>query len=259
MSLFSDIEKTIDRGFRSWTEKMFGKSESDDLLMLHHAVLEEVEGKLQTGLRGARLLPYNAITVEFASAAADRRALLQAAFGEGRLEKDIREALHGAGCEAPRNFTVDIVTMEAGAPVRVSFAQRKAALKPEVVQQTALLEVVHGDAAPARYELKHGRVNLGRLAEVVDSRQRVARRNNIAFADEGEINATVSRGHANIRYDAATAAWYLRDEGSEHGTGIFREGRRIDVPAANRLGERLRDGDEIYLGRACLLFRSTPS
>ena len=35
---------------------------------------------------------------------------------------------------------------------------------------------------------------------------------------------------------------------------IFRDGRQIEVPAGNRRGERLRPGDEIYLGRACLRF-----
>jgi hypothetical protein len=36
--------------------------------------------------------------------------------------------------------------------------------------------------------------------------------------------------------------------------GIFRDGRTIDVPPGNRRGEKLRAGDEIYLGRACLRF-----
>ena len=44
------------------------------------------------------------------------------------------------------------------------------------------------------------------------------------------------------------------DDGSEFGTRVFRDGRPIDVPAGNRRGEKLRPGDEIYLGRACLRF-----
>jgi hypothetical protein len=44
------------------------------------------------------------------------------------------------------------------------------------------------------------------------------------------------------------------DDGSEFGTRVFRDGRQIEVPAGNRRGERLRPGDEIYLGRACLRF-----
>jgi len=34
MSLFSEIEKTIERGFRRWTAKMFGEAKSDELLLV---------------------------------------------------------------------------------------------------------------------------------------------------------------------------------------------------------------------------------
>jgi len=34
MSLFSEIEKTIERGFRRWTERMFGPAESNELLLM---------------------------------------------------------------------------------------------------------------------------------------------------------------------------------------------------------------------------------
>ena len=34
MSLFSKIEESIERGFRKWTERMFGPADSDDLLLM---------------------------------------------------------------------------------------------------------------------------------------------------------------------------------------------------------------------------------
>jgi hypothetical protein len=46
----------------------------------------------------------------------------------------------------------------------------------------------------------------------------------------------------------------LSDDASEFGTRIFRGGRPLDVPTGNRRGEKLKPGDEIYLGRACLRF-----
>jgi hypothetical protein len=46
----------------------------------------------------------------------------------------------------------------------------------------------------------------------------------------------------------------LSDDGSEFGTRVFRDGRSLDVPTGNRRGEKLKPGDEIYLGRACLRF-----
>ncbi|HVN07018.1 MAG TPA: FHA domain-containing protein, partial [Bryobacteraceae bacterium] len=69
-----------------------------------------------------------------------------------------------------------------------------------------------------------------------------------------EANATVSRAHAHIRFNAPSGEYRICDDESEYGTRIFRDGRSIEVPAGNRRGERLRAGDEIYLGRACLRF-----
>ena len=105
MSLFSEFEKTVERGFRRWTERMFGPAESNELLLVHRAILEELETRIQTVARGKRVFPFARLTVTLVAAEPDRRALLQAAFGEdGRLENDIREALEGAECEVPRGF-----------------------------------------------------------------------------------------------------------------------------------------------------------
>ena len=94
---------------------------------------------------------------------------------------------------------------------------------------------------------------IGRLVELTDDEQRVVRRNDIVF-EEGadEANGTVSRKHAHIKLEAG--AYRICDDGSEYGTRIFRQGRTIEVPEGNRRGERLRPGDEIYLGRACVRF-----
>ena len=88
---------------------------------------------------------------------------------------------------------------------------------------------------------------------MTDAEQRVTRRNDVVFEEgDDEANATVSRRHAHIRQDDGD--YRLCDDGSEFGTRVFRDGRSIEVPAGNRRGEKLRPGDEIYLGRACLRF-----
>ncbi len=113
--------------------------------------------------------------------------------------------------------------------------------------------MVKGKTAQAEYPLDKARTNIGRLAELTDAEQRVVRRNDVVF-EEGadEANATVSRRHAHIRLEAGD--YRICDDGSEFGTRVFRDGRSIEVPAGNRRGEKLRAGDEIYLGRACLRF-----
>ena len=58
MSLFSEIEKTIERGFRHWTERMFGPAESGELILVHRAILEEIETGIQVVARGRKVFPH---------------------------------------------------------------------------------------------------------------------------------------------------------------------------------------------------------
>lgn len=260
MSFFSQVEQTIERAFRKWTEKAFGPAASDELLLVHRAILEEIEGKIQIVQRGQRLFPYNHLRVRLVSPDPERRAVFQMAFGQdGRLQNDISEALKGAGCEVPRGFAVDIETAAEGKRgFEIEYATREAppeAPAPKPAFAPARLVVVRGKAGEESYTLEKVRTNIGRMRELTDSRQHVIRRNDIVFEEGGDdVNATVSRAHAHIRLVRAAAEYRLCDDESEYGTRIFREGRSMEVPAGNRRGERLRSGDEIYFGRACLRF-----
>jgi hypothetical protein len=268
MRLFSGIEKSIERGFRRWTERLFGAADASELMMTHRAILEEVETKIETLARGRRVFPFTHLTVTLVSADANRRAILETAFGE-RLEADIREALEAAACEVPRGFSVEVHAAESGPnPFEIVYATAppKKPEQPAAVSATPetapappapatppLLAVLKGKTDRPEYLLEKARTNIGRMAELTDSEHRVIRRNDIVF-EEGadEASATVSRRHAHIRLDEGD--YRLCDDESEFGTRVFRDGRAIEVPAGNRRGERLRPGDEIYLGRACLRF-----
>lgn len=250
MSLFSEIEKTIERGFRRWTERAFGAANTDQLLLVHRAILEEIESKVQTVARGKRIFPFPRLTVTLVSPDADQRALYQAAFTD-RLAEDIREALQGAECEVPRGWRVEMRTAETGSrPFAIEYHTD---LPAPAAPALARLVIVRGKAQQDQCLLEKPVINIGRLAELTDSEQRVLRRNDVVF-EEGadEANATVSRRHAHIRQDGNE--YRICDDGSEYGTRVFREGRTIEVPSGNRRGEKLRPGDEIYLGRACLRF-----
>lgn len=254
MNLFSEIEKTIERGFRKWTERVLGPAESDEVLLVHRAILEAIETKVQTVARGQRVFPYARVTVTLVSADADRRALYQTAFGEGgRLEADIRDALEGVDCEMPRGFGVEVKTAETGEKsFTIEYAVEAARSAVEEPRGAGRVVVVKGKTTQPEYPLEKARTNIGRIAELTDAEQRVVRRNDVVFEEGDEANATVSRRHAHIRLEAGE--YRICDDESEFGTRVFREGRAIEVPAGNRRGERLRPGDEIYLGRACLRF-----
>jgi hypothetical protein len=269
MSFFSEVEKTIERAFRKWTERAFGPAQSDELLLVHRAILEEIGGKIQTIQRGQRLFPYNYLRVRLVSQEPERRALFQAAFAQDRrLENDIRESLQGAGCALPAGFAVDVETAEEGPKgFEIAYAIREApsvptpepvpAPEPELEPAfvPGRLVVVRGKAAQDTYTIDKPRINIGRMQELTDSQQRIVRRNDVVFEEGGDdANATVSRAHAHIRFDRPSRQYRICDDESEFGTRIFREGRSIEVPAGNRRGERLCAGDEIYVGRACLRF-----
>jgi hypothetical protein len=270
MKLFSEIEKTIERGFRKWTSRMFGEAQADELLLVHRAILEQVEGKVQVLGRGKCIFPFSRVCVTLHSPDPERRAVYQAAFGEEhRLESEIREVLEHTGCEIPRAFAVEVATSEAeGQPFEIEYGSAPSstddrplssvnaapeAQKPAPTAEPARLIVVKGKTAREQYVLEKARTNIGRTAELTDADQHVIGRNDVVF-EEGadESNATVSRRHAHIVRDGGE--YRLIDDGSEFGTRVFRDGRPVEVPAGSRRGEKLRSGDEIYLGRACLRF-----
>jgi hypothetical protein len=261
MSLFTDFEKTIERGFRRWTERVFGAAQSDELLMVHRAILEEIESKVQTAARGKKIFPYSTLVITLASPDAERRAVYQAAFGdEGRLAADIRKLLEGAGCELPRGVAVQVRTAETGEkPFTIEYGIAAPEAEPAKVKQeppppaVGRVIVVRGKAEQQEYTLERPRTNIGRMQEITDAEERVLRRNDIVFEEAADpANATVSRKHAHIRLD--DGEYRVCDDESEFGTRVFRGGRPIEVPPGNRRGERLRPGDEIYFGRACLRF-----
>src|SRR5262249_33599225 len=154
--------------------------------------------------RGRRLFPFARVVVTIVSPDANRRAMLETAFGE-RLEADVREALQSAACEIPRDFSLEVHTTETGArPFEIEYAvsppnaaQPAQAEPPKAVR----LIVTKGKTEQSEYELRGQRMNIGRLAELTDSEHRVVRRNAIVF-EEGadEASATVSRKHAHIRF-----------------------------------------------------------
>jgi hypothetical protein len=113
------------------------------------------------------------------------------------------------------------------------------------------LTITSGTADKPAYALALDRINLGRCAEVRDSRNHLLRTNHVAFTDgAGQANETVSRNHAHI--DCSTSGEYrLFDDRSAHGTSIVRNGRTIVVPPGSR-GVRLQPGDEVVLGEARL-------
>jgi FHA domain len=232
-------------------------------LEIVHAVVDRAAREVQSSGRGRRVFPFTALTLTVAAASRDERARLEAVFNaDPPLGARILQRLRSDGCAmetldvtvqfVPRaqkhweqpQYHVEFVRSAEPAPASESAAQGRIELT-----------VVNGAAQKRTFVLGGVRIDLGRCAEVRDSRHRLIRTNHVAFAEQpDDVNRSVSRRHAHISYDAHSEQFRLHDDGSEHGTGIVREGRTVPVPRGAR-GVRLFSGDEIVLGEARLRVR----
>jgi hypothetical protein len=256
------LERRIARSVDVAVQEFVGRGVPSALEIVH-AVVDCAERQVQEGGRGRRLFPFNRMTVHLAAGPRDReaKARYQALFeGPPSITDRVRDALVSSGCRVD-NLTVTVSFAPKPAATwiapeyHVEFERAAAAPVSAPVAEAMpriTLTVVSGKAAKRVYELGLARVDIGRRSEVLDARQKLIRKNDVAFADDGPaVNQTVSRRHAHIVYDDARREYRLCDDRSAHGTSIVRDGRTIRVPAGSR-GVRLKPGDEILLGQARL-------
>jgi hypothetical protein len=237
-------------------------------LEIVHAVVESAAREVQSIGRGRRVFPFTALTVTVAAASRDARARLEAVFDAvPSLRSRVIQRLRADGC-AVEHLDVNVQFVpraqkhwpqpEFGIEfLRAAEAPPPPAPPPAEPPERGRIEltVLHGVAQKRTFSLGGDRIDLGRCAEVRDSQHRLIRTNHIAFTElPDDVNRSVSRRHAHISCDSRTGQFRLHDDGSEHGTGIVREGRTVPVPRGAR-GVRLLSGDEIVLGEARLRVR----
>ncbi len=138
-------------------------------------------------------------------------------------------------------------------PARMGPATDIAAATTQI--RHAQIVVLEGNATKKAYTLTGERTNIGRMAEVADKHRRILRRNQVVFLDvDEETNQTVSRAQAHLEF-TAPADYRLFDDRSSYGTRISRAGRMIELPSGSPRGAKLQPGDEIYFGRARVVFQ----
>jgi hypothetical protein len=237
------------------------RSGAREPLEIVHAIVEAALEEIQSSGRGRRVFPFNAITVTILAPSRDSRARFEAVFADGPSLRDrIVARLGSADCHVD---DLDLAVRYERRPrkgwrsqefhsefARVPRSERQIALADSTPPRIEMT-VLHGTAERRTYALLASmRIDLGRCAEVRDSRHRLIRTNHVAFLERsGDVNQSVSRRHAHISYEAAATCFRVHDDGSEHGTGVVRRGRTLAVPRGTR-GVRLESGDEIVLGEA---------
>jgi hypothetical protein len=261
MRSLEQLDRWIASKLKAWSSGAVG-AQGMDLLEIRREILHDIRDHIEPKGEGKNVFPYNDVQINIAAADRTHQALLEGALGgDKELEQTISALLNEAGCPLPAAFSVTVSVTEdpaialTGHPFHIDYSHVKSAAKNtgHHSRPNAKLTVLRGQADPNEYTISSDRINLGRLKEVVSAKDGLRRRNDIAFA---ETETTVSREHAHLRYDPASGKFRLYDAMSQHGTNVFREGRRFTVPKGLTRGLPLQSGDEIHLGAARLRFDS---
>ena len=256
MRSLEQIDRWIASKVKHWSSRISGASHSPELLEIRRDILEDIRDRIEPVGGGKSVFPYNTVAVVIAAATEEEVGVRETAFSQAdELQEDIRELMTEAGCAAPAisvHVMEDVALAATTRPFRIEYSREK--MQPEPTAAPAAravmkLTVMRGQADLAEYTFDTERVNIGRLKEVVGEKDGLRRRNDVAFAD---TETTVSREHAQIRYDSESGKFRLYDSGSSRGTTVFRAGRRLEAPRAR--GVQLRPGDEIHIGDARISF-----
>jgi hypothetical protein len=256
---------TITEFLEKWGKTLFesplatNAAEPPELAEIRLAALDRVREKsYRSG--GKKVFPFDLIRVELRGVEESRHQVFAGAFFRKYLEQEVHGALRDAGCRFPENLRVD-VRAAIGLPqpnepwlvVEVGSQDRAAGTRP------ARLVVVEGAAHAPEIRLEKARTNIGRVVDVYRS-EGMYRRNDLTFAEDTEINRSVSREHAHIVFDKAAGEyrlfndrWYPRGPEGDCGTWIVRDGMSQQVHR-NARGTKLEGGDEIHFGRAVVMF-----
>ncbi len=276
MNLLRRIEKSLDHRLRAIFSGGGDQTGAREGIELYRDALDQVAARGTVGKRGDRIFPFNRITIELHAADPERKAVLETLFDPGQLGDDIRSVLEEERVTPPVELTVFVrYSEEALVEMRIlcEKAEKTTRMEPTTPATPAQITApppaalvpanlftIAGVSSSPELLLDRPRINLGREEEVLDAMGRVFRHNELSFPELAHAaNASVSRAHAHILFDSASGQWRIFDDGSSLGTTLFRDGRRIDVPAHASRGVALRPGDEIYLGQARLRFEAVIS
>jgi hypothetical protein len=265
MNLLRRIEKSLDHRLRSIFSGGREEPGAREAIELYRDALDQIAARATVGKRGGRVFPFNLITIELHAADPERKAVLETLFDPGQLGDDIRSTLEESRITPPAELTVAVrYPEESLVEMRILCERAEKSATPQTpalpaapssIPTPARLLTITGVSSVQELRLDRSRINLGREEEVLDISGRPIRRNELSFPEAAhEANGTVSRSHAHISFDSGAGLWRIFDDGSSLGTSLFREGRRIEVPAHGGRGVALWPGDEIYLGQVRLRF-----
>ena len=242
MSRLQKLEHRIDQKLRQVL-----RSSSPDLerepIEVYRAVLDEVTSRIDALPRGRLNFAYSRASVRVLLPNPERRRSYELLFTEAdALTRGIKSHFEENKVEYPTRFKAEVELVNS-LPVDVSargfdvsYSNSPAsAAGPDTIR--IQLTVLVGNAERNKYDFAKRRINIGRLAEVLDSDMRTVRHNDVALKDDSTVeNSTVSRGHAHLEYDPEAGRFRIFDDGSARGTTVIRDGSVIPVPQGKSKG-----------------------
>jgi FHA domain len=260
MSRLQKLERRIDEKLRR-ALRSSSPEQTLEPIEVHRAILDEISSRIDTLPRGRLSFGYSHVDVRVLIQNPERRRSYEIVFLEAdSVARDIRTRFEERRVEFPSRLKIDVELVDSLPPdvsdrgFDVSYSNP--AGSPQALDTTQVqLTVLVGNAEQKEYCFTKRRINLGRLAEVLDSDLRMVRRNDLPLNDDSTAaNSTVSRAHAHLEYDPDASRFRLFDDGSAHGTTVVREGAVIPVPKGTSKGVLLERGDEILLGKVYIRF-----
>ncbi len=242
-------------------------AEVPELAEIRLAALDAIKSKSHR-VSGKLVFPYNQVTVHLAGVPEEQEQAFQSEFLARYFNDELRAGLSRSNYRFPDDLRVDMQTSsELPGPqqewIRIEVSARpKPAMEPD--QESLLpgvLVLMQGTANVSEMTLGKVRTNIGRTGDVFKSAG-PSRRNDLAFAEDTEINRSVSREHAHIMFEKATGQyrllndrWYRTGPEAEANCGLWivRDGLSQPVHRNSR-GVALLPGDEIHFGQAVMLF-----
>jgi hypothetical protein len=219
------------------------------------AIVTDVERGVTVGPDGP-LFPYNRIAVVLSAGTAGRESELRGALSADAVRLAVTARLQRQ-VAIPADLRIDlrvVVKPAGGEPVTVTLRTVAGRQLPVPAMPRSVAKLTTADAS-VRLTLGEGVFNIGRIAEIHGRDGKMIRRNQIVLGGDA-AGATVSRMHAHIKgaLQGDTLTFTLFDDGSQRGSTVVRAG----VPHAvvkGPVGIRLKDGDEIYVGKVQMIFR----
>ena len=224
---------------------------------------------------GKLVFPFNLVRIHLSGIPDKQAGAFHSDFIAKYFDEELRAGLDRASYRYPEDMRVEIETtaelpaakqdwirVEAETVARAVAAEP--APKPAV--RGGVFVVVQGKANQPEIPLTKVRTNIGRVADVFTTAG-PSRRNDIVFAEDTDINRSVSREHAHVMRDMGTGDYRIyndrhyklgADAEANCGLWIVRDGLSQPVHRNSR-GAALEAGDEIHLGRAILQFTLRPA